>query len=118
MLFRSVGLNARQEQVAAICVGRGGLHSVRVCVPEVLRAVLRFGVSQFVMLHNHPSGDPTPSPDDVTLTHRVQRASNEIGVELMDHVVIAGVSYVSMYESGYLRGRTATSGLHEVAARC
>lgn len=104
-----VGLNARHENVAAGCVARGGLHSVSVSVPEVLRLALRFGVSQFVLVHNHPSGDPTPSADDLRLTELVQRACKEVGIELADHVVVAGASYVSMYESGYL---SASRELH------
>ncbi len=114
-----LGLSARQELVAAVCVGRGGLHSVVVCIPEVLRAALRAGVSQFVMVHNHPSGDPTPSRDDIALTRTVQASGALVGVDLIDHVVIAGVSFVSMMESGYLAaGEHAAGGLRGVTAHC
>lgn len=97
-----LGINARQELIGAECVGRGGLHHVSVCLPEILRAAIRFGASQFLLVHNHPSGDPTPSAEDIELTLRVQRASLEVSTVLLDHVIIAGVSFVSLFDSGYL----------------
>ena len=56
-----------------------------------------------VLLHNHPSGDPTPSKEDVLITRRIQEAGRLIGVELLDHIVIGDNCYVSLREKGMVR---------------
>ena len=56
-----------------------------------------------VLLHNHPSGDPTPSKEDVLITRRIQEAGRLIGVELLDHIVIGDNCYVSLREKGLVR---------------
>lgn len=56
-----------------------------------------------MLLHNHPSGDPTPSKEDVLITRRIQEAGRLIGVELLDHIVIGDNCYVSLREKGLVR---------------
>ena len=56
-----------------------------------------------LLLHNHPSGDPTPSKEDVLITRRIQEAGRLIGVELLDHIVIGDNCYVSLREKGLVR---------------
>ena len=56
-----------------------------------------------VLLHNHPSGDPTPSKEDVLITRRIQEAGRLIDVELLDHIVIGDNCYVSLREKGLVR---------------
>lgn len=69
---------------------------------EVFREALLAGAAVVVAFHNHPSGDPTPSQDDVQLTKRLQQAGAVIGVPLVDHVVLADDRYVSLRELGVL----------------
>jgi DNA repair protein RadC len=69
-------------------VARGGLHGAVMRPADVLRAALELGAVSFVMAHNHPSGDPTPSQEDIELTHEIEHRAHLIGVELTDHVVV------------------------------
>jgi len=55
-----------------------------------------------VLFHNHPSGDPTPSPDDVALTTRMVRAGSVMGIDVVDHLILADDRYVSLLEAGHL----------------
>ena len=67
-----------------------------------MEALQKTAVS-IVLLHNHPSGDPTPSKEDVLITRRIQEAGRLIGVELLDHIVIGDNCYVSLREKGMVR---------------
>ena len=67
---------------------------------EVFREALAHGSASLILCHNHPSGDPTPSEDDVTLTARLQEAGEVMGVPVLDHIIIGGGRYVSLKEAG------------------
>lgn len=69
---------------------------------QVLRPAVELGAYAVVLAHNHPSGDPTPSPDDVHVTRRVAAAADVLGVHLVDHLVIGDGCYASMAEMGVL----------------
>ncbi|PYR32038.1 MAG: hypothetical protein DMF90_24425 [Acidobacteria bacterium] len=58
--------------------------------------------ARFLAFHNHPSGDPSPSPDDVELTRRLAAAGNLMGIELVDHIVLGDARYCSFKEAGQL----------------
>jgi DNA repair protein RadC len=64
--------------------------------------VVRDAASAFVLLHNHPSGDPKPSPEDVDLTAAVARAASIIGTPLVDHVIVGGTDHASLFDLGIL----------------
>jgi DNA repair protein RadC len=87
---------------AARRVASGGLHGLHVGARDALRIALREGASAFVLVHNHPSGDPAPSHEDVAFTHTVERAAAVVGTPLLDHVVIARRRAMSMLEAGML----------------
>ena len=93
------------EEVWALCVDvklnllaarrifRGGTHTVPMHVPTLLREVVAQGAHFFALVHNHPSGDPSPSEDDVAITSRVASAAATIDVPLIDHVVVGGTRW-------------------------
>jgi DNA repair protein RadC len=83
-----LALDGRSRLRAARCVAKGGLHGIGVQVADPLRYALRTGATGFVLVHNHPSGDPTPSPQDITFTREIARAAGVVGVPLLDHVVV------------------------------
>ena len=69
-------------------VARGGYHEVQVHIPTVVSAVLLAGTDRFMLAHNHPSGDVSPTANDMLLTHRVMDASNALGIYFEDHVIV------------------------------
>lgn len=81
-------LNARLTVHGAIRVSMGGLHGAAVRPVDVLRPVVASGAHQFVMAHNHPSGDATPSAEDLTMTRRILRAASVVGLTLLDHLIV------------------------------
>jgi DNA repair protein RadC len=83
-------------------VASGGIHGLHVAARDTLRIALREGASAFVLVHNHPSGDPAPSPEDIAFTRSVEHAAAVVGTPLLDHVVIARRRATSMLEKGYL----------------
>ncbi len=83
-------------------VGRGGMHGCALLARDVLTPVVRDGASGFILVHNHPSGDPTPSPEDIELTTALSAAATTICVPLLDHIVVARDGGRSFFELGLL----------------
>jgi DNA repair protein RadC len=95
-----LALDGRNGLRAARRVAEGGLHGCSLDPRDVLRAVVREAASAFVLVHNHPSGDPTPSEEDIQLTNMVARAASVLGTPLVDHVIVAGEGHASLFEMG------------------
>lgn len=83
-------------------VSRGGLDSAPCDFRVLFGGILVAGTPAFALVHNHPSGDPTPSADDIALTRRVSRAAELLGIEFLDHLVIASDGWRSLHETGAL----------------
>jgi DNA repair protein RadC len=83
-------------------VARGGLDSAQVDMRVLFAGVLVAGTPALAIAHNHPSGDPTPSLDDIGLTRRVARAAELLGIEFVDHVVVASGGWTSLRQHGAL----------------
>lgn len=83
-----VMLDGRNRCIGLHEVARGGLHGCAVSTRDVLRAAVMAHAAAFVLVHNHPSGDPTPSVEDVAMTRAVAEAAAVVGVPLVDHVII------------------------------
>jgi DNA repair protein RadC len=104
-----LALDGRNRLRAARRVGMGGLHGLGVSVRDVLRAALREGASAFIVVHNHPSGDPTPSAEDKTVTEQLERAAQSVDTPLLDHVVVAADGYASVLTGdSYARTRSGS----------
>ncbi|MEO8457443.1 MAG: DNA repair protein RadC [Chloroflexota bacterium] len=95
---RVVLLTTRHEVVTTKTVYRGNVSSAIVRVGEVFRDAVREGCPEIIVVHNHPSGDPSPSAEDAKLTKTLIEAGQLIGVEVVDHVVIGRNGFVSMKE--------------------
>lgn len=100
-----LGLNARNRVVGTSIVGQGGISSVQTDVPSVLRPILLMGASGFILAHNHPSGDPEPSMEDVSFTRKVRAGAEVLGLELVDHIVITEFRHVSMLDRNLIFGK-------------
>lgn len=84
-----LGLDGRNGLRSTRRVARGGAHGCALTPRDLLAPALRDGSSAIVLVHNHPSGDPTPSPEDLAMTDAVARACEVVGIPLLDHVVVA-----------------------------
>ena len=93
-------LNTKNEVLDRIEVSRGGLASSPVHPREVFRAALRHSAAGVILVHNHPSGDPTPSQADLAMTTRLSRAGSVMGIPIIDHIIIGDGRYVSLRERG------------------
>jgi DNA repair protein RadC len=91
-----LALDGNNRLRAARCVASGGLHGMFLSARDPLRVALREGASAFVLVHNHPSGDPTPSKEDVAFTVKLAAAARLVSTPLLDHVVVARDGYASM----------------------
>lgn len=80
---------------------RGNLNVVHVSPRQVLRPLLYSGAAAFVISHNHPSGDPTPSADDHELTRRLRAAGDVVGLPMLDHVVVADGGFYAFSTGGW-----------------
>ncbi|NUP06819.1 MAG: DNA repair protein RadC [Polyangiaceae bacterium] len=83
-------------------VAQGGLHGCSVSARDILRVGLQEAASAIVLVHNHPSGDPTPSAEDIAMTRVLAEAADIVGIALVDHVVVAHDSYASLLDLGLL----------------
>jgi DNA repair protein RadC len=100
-------LNTKNQIIASPDVYRGSLNTVGVRVGEVFREAIRQNSAALVLVHNHPSGDPTPSPEDVELTREVAQAGTLLGIDVLDHLIIGAgdPGFVSLKERGLGFGR-------------
>jgi DNA repair protein RadC len=93
-------LDGRNRLMAELCISEGTLTAALVHPREVFAPAIRLSAAAIVVVHNHPSGDPTPSAEDTALTNRLRHAGDLIGIRVLDHVVIGQGRFVSMAETG------------------
>jgi DNA repair protein RadC len=97
-VFIAVLLNARNEVIREITIAVGCLTGSLVHPRELFQPAVRDSAAAVILVHNHPSGDPTPSPEDVQLTERLVEAGRILGIRVLDHVVVAQGGYASLME--------------------
>ena len=97
-----LGLDGRNGLKSARRIARGGQHGCALGTRDVLGPALRDAVSGIVLVHNHPSGDPRPSVEDVSMTRELAHACRIVGVPLLDHVIVARGGAASLMEAGVL----------------
>lgn len=100
--FLALLLDGRHRLLREVPISRGTLTASLVHPREVFRPALREGAAALVLVHNHPSGDPTPSAEDRQVTARLARAGELLGVRVVDHVVVAERGFASLRELGAL----------------
>jgi len=101
--FIVLALDARNRVLRELLLAKGSVSSCPVAPAEVFRALLREAAVSAVLVHNHPSGDPTPSSEDVGLTQRMVEAGELVGVRVHDHVIVAREGYQSLLDLGLVR---------------
>jgi DNA repair protein RadC len=100
--FLCLLLDGRHRVVREVQVSQGTLTASLVHPREVFREAIRESAAALILVHNHPSGDPTPSREDLEVTDRLARAGDLLGVRVLDHVVVAETGYRSLREEGHL----------------
>jgi len=100
--FHVLALGSQSQVLADLCITRGILNSSLVHPREVFRAAIAEAAAGIIVVHNHPSGDPTPSADDRAVTRQLVDAGRLLDVPVYDHVIVGGERYVSFAEAGLL----------------
>jgi DNA repair protein RadC len=108
--FVAVLLDGRHRVIAEEVISQGTLTASLVHPREVFRPALQASAAALILVHNHPSGDPTPSPEDRAVTARLAQAGEILGIRVLDHVVVAERGYASLREDGALEGSATPAG--------
>jgi DNA repair protein RadC len=98
--LRTVLLDSRNRVISIPTIYVGSLNAASVRVGEVFREAIRASSAAMIVVHNHPSGDPTPSPEDVQVTRQIVEAGSLLNIDVLDHLIIGRQRFVSMKERG------------------
>lgn len=98
--LRVILLDRRNRVLEIVEVYKGSVNSSQVRVGEIFKEAVRKNASALVVIHNHPSGDPTPSPDDVAVTRAIVQSGKMLDIDVLDHLVIGQGKWVSLKERG------------------
>lgn len=100
--FVCLFLNTKNHVIGQETLSVGSLNASIVHPREVFRAAIKCSSASIVCAHNHPSGDPAPSPEDISLTKRLVEAGRIVGIDVLDHIVVGDSTYVSLKEQGLM----------------
>ena len=98
--FRAALLNTKNQILKTVTVSIGSLNASIVHPREILKPAISASAASIILVHNHPTGDPTPSREDIEFTRRFARCGELIGIRLLDHIVIGSGKYRSLREAG------------------
>ena len=100
--FRVLYLDTKNTLIADEEQARGTVDHVPVYPREVVKRALQLNASALILVHNHPSGDPSPSPEDIAMTEQIERAAEALGLALHDHLIIGKSTELSFRAQGLL----------------
>lgn len=98
--LRVILLNTRNRVQKIETIYRGSLNTSQIRVGEVFKGAIRINAAAIIVVHNHPSGDPTPSPDDIAITRAIIEAGKLLDIQALDHLVIGQGRFISLKERG------------------
>lgn len=98
-----VMLDSRLNLIKDSVISIGTVNSSLVSVKEVFSEACKNKAVSIVLIHNHPSGDSAPSPQDISVTEQIRKAGLILGIHLIDHIIIGDNNFTSLNECGYLR---------------
>ena len=98
--FYVLHLNSKNEIISTKLIAIGTLNSVLIHPREIFKEAIRESAQSIILVHNHPSGDPTPSLADKEITTKIENASEIIGIDLIDHIIIGGAKWFSFDDEG------------------
>lgn len=102
-IFMALFLNTKLEIESKMIISIGSLDTAPVHPREVFGPAVRRGAAAILVAHNHPSGDPTPSPEDYAVTDRLAETARIIGIRLVDHVIIGKGTFISLRNEGAIK---------------
>ena len=100
--FKVLFANVRTQVIHSEIISVGSLSASIVHPRELFKAAIQHSTSSVLLAHNHPSGDPSPSKDDVELTRRLANAGEILGIEILDHIIICSNDFLSIKERGLM----------------
>jgi len=100
--FRAVLLNTKNHVLKTVEISVGSLDASLVHPRECFRPAVAASAASIILMHNHPSGDPEPSADDINITKRLKETGKVLGIEVLDHIIFGAGKYVSLKEKGLL----------------
>ncbi len=100
--FACLFLDARNKVISKRTIFVGSLDASLVHPREIFRAAVRESAAKIILVHNHPSGDPSPSHEDLAITRQLVEAGKLMGIEVLDHIIIGGDQFVSLRERGLM----------------
>ncbi|MHB8062926.1 MAG: RadC family protein [Ruminiclostridium sp.] len=101
-MFKALLLDTKNQIIKIVDVSIGSLNSSIVHPREVFSEAIKCGCNSIIFVHNHPSGDPTPSTEDIQTTQRLESAGNILGIKVLDHIVVGDGKYVSFKDKGII----------------
>ena len=90
-------LNSKNIILKILDISLGGSNFAVICPKDILSEVIKMEAPKIILVHNHPSGDPTPSKADYNMTEKVNKAAELMGIQLLDHIVIGDMNYISIF---------------------
>ena len=95
-------LNTKNVVIAIETVSIGSLNTSILSPREVFKSAIRKSSASIILVHNHPSGDTNPSMEDIAATERIKECGKILGIELLDHIIIGDLKYISLKDKGYM----------------
>lgn len=95
-------MNTKLELISVFELSHGNVNSSIFSVREMFQKALLANAVSIIVMHNHPSGDPTPSKEDITVTERMVEAGKLIGINVLDHIIVGRPMFISLQERGYM----------------
>ena len=96
-IIKVIILNNKNVILKILDIALGSTNSAKVDIKDILSEAVKMQAPKIILVHNHPSGDSTPSKSDIQITDRVYEAANILGIELLDHIVIGNMEYTSIF---------------------
>jgi len=96
-------LDSRNKIIKEMTISEGSLNASIVHPREVIREIIRESTSAVIFVHNHPSGEPKPTREDIEITERLVKACDLVGVRVLDHIIIGDDDYTSLADEGLIK---------------
>lgn len=104
-VFHCAMLDVKNRLIRDSRISEGTLTSSLIHPREAFREAIKESAASVIFVHNHPSGDPQPSREDILITGKLESAGETVGIRVLDHIIIGDSEYTSMLEKGYLKGK-------------